>query len=123
METLTRQMETEQKLTPQGELNAANYRIRAEDHLGEGSLKQRCRDNFGAIELVRELNLDRTALSRSGRAAHRNMRIARKSVARERVLCRTSNVSSTKKLRRNRSLESARTLRKCWSRPAQELST
>jgi N12 class adenine-specific DNA methylase len=37
-------------------LNANNYRIRAEDALGEGSLKQKCRDNFAAIELVRKLD-------------------------------------------------------------------
>ncbi len=28
------------------ELSDGNYRIRAEDRLGEGSLKQKCRDNF-----------------------------------------------------------------------------
>ena len=33
-------------------LNANNYRIRPEDALGRGSLKQKCRDNFAAIELV-----------------------------------------------------------------------
>jgi N12 class adenine-specific DNA methylase len=38
------------------ELNARNYRIRAEDRLGDGSLKQKCRDNFAAIELVRLLD-------------------------------------------------------------------
>jgi adenine-specific DNA methylase len=37
-------------------LNARNYRIRAEDRLGDGSLKQKCRDNFAAIELVRLLD-------------------------------------------------------------------
>ena len=36
-------------------LNANNYRIRAEDAIGSGSLKQKCRDNFTAIELVRRL--------------------------------------------------------------------
>ena len=77
MEALTRQLETEQKLTPQqahdqawemireniffsrrkeSQLNARNYRIRAEDRLGDGSLKQKCRDNFAAIELVRLLD-------------------------------------------------------------------
>ncbi|MEY2531618.1 MAG: hypothetical protein QOI96_1703, partial [Verrucomicrobiota bacterium] len=38
------------------ELNARNYRIRADDRLGDGSLKQKCRDNFSAIELVRLLD-------------------------------------------------------------------
>ncbi len=37
-------------------LNAGNYRIRAEDEVGEGSLKQKCRDNFAAIELVQKLD-------------------------------------------------------------------
>lgn len=37
-------------------LNTGNYRIRAEDGVGEGSLKQKCRDNFAAIELVRKLD-------------------------------------------------------------------
>ena len=79
MEALTRQLETEQKLTPQQAhdqawemirekyillppeenwLNARNYRIRAEDRLGDGSLKQKCRDNFAAIELVQRLDLE-----------------------------------------------------------------
>ncbi len=40
----------------ESELNARNYRIRAEDRLGDGSLKQKCRDNFAAIELVRLLD-------------------------------------------------------------------
>ena len=35
-------------------LNARNYRITAEDRLGAGSLKQKARDNFAAIELVAE---------------------------------------------------------------------
>jgi hypothetical protein len=75
METLTGQLETEQKLAPQqahdramgddsgkvhsatagGQLNADNYRIRAEDRVGQGSLKQKCRDNFAAIELAHRL--------------------------------------------------------------------
>jgi N12 class adenine-specific DNA methylase len=37
-------------------LNTGNYRIRAEDGVGEGSLKQKCRDNFAAIELLRKLD-------------------------------------------------------------------
>ena len=37
-------------------LNSNNYRITAEDRLGVGSLKQKCRDNFAAIELVRRLD-------------------------------------------------------------------
>ena len=37
-------------------LNTGNYRIRAEDALGAGSLKQKCRDNFAAIELVQKLD-------------------------------------------------------------------
>ena len=37
-------------------LNTGNYRIRAENGVGEGSLKQKCRDNFAAIELVRKLD-------------------------------------------------------------------
>ncbi|MDQ3622324.1 MAG: hypothetical protein M3463_07535 [Verrucomicrobiota bacterium] len=36
-------------------LNLNNYRIQPEDALGAGSLKQKCRDNFEAIELVRRL--------------------------------------------------------------------
>ena len=39
-------------------LNANDYRIRAEDALGRGSLKQKCRDNFAAIELARKLNAE-----------------------------------------------------------------
>lgn len=39
-------------------LNSRNYRITAEDRLGEGSLKQKCRDNFAAIELVRKLETE-----------------------------------------------------------------
>src|SRR6202171_1636479 len=42
----------------ESQLNARNYRIRAEDRLGDGSLKQKCRDNFAAIELVRRLDAD-----------------------------------------------------------------
>jgi N12 class adenine-specific DNA methylase len=42
----------------ESELNTRNYRIRAEDRLGDGSLKQKCRDNFAAIELVRRLDAD-----------------------------------------------------------------
>ncbi len=37
-------------------LNERNYRITAADRVGEGSLKQKCRDNFAAIELVRRLD-------------------------------------------------------------------
>jgi N12 class adenine-specific DNA methylase len=44
-------------------LNARNYRIRAEDRLGDGSLKQKCRDNFAAIELVRPLDFQSRAAS------------------------------------------------------------
>ena len=40
-------------------LNARNYRIYAEDRLGQGSLKQKCRDNFAAIELVHRLDAER----------------------------------------------------------------
>ena len=40
-------------------LNANNYRIRPEDALGRGSLKQKCRDNFAAIELVHRLDAER----------------------------------------------------------------
>jgi len=39
-------------------LNADCYRITSEDRLGEGSLKQKCRDNFTAIELVRSLDAE-----------------------------------------------------------------
>jgi hypothetical protein len=39
-------------------LNANNYRIRAEDALGRGSLKQKCRDNFAASELVQRLDAE-----------------------------------------------------------------
>ncbi len=43
-------------------LNTNCYRITAQDRLGEGSLKQKYRDNFAAIELVRQLDSDdRTA--------------------------------------------------------------
>jgi N12 class adenine-specific DNA methylase len=37
-------------------LNTNCYRITADDRLGEGSLKQKCRDHFAAIELVRQLD-------------------------------------------------------------------
>ncbi len=37
-------------------LNTNCYRITAADRLGEGSLKQKCRDNFAAIELARRLD-------------------------------------------------------------------
>jgi N12 class adenine-specific DNA methylase/adenine-specific DNA methylase len=37
-------------------LNGRNYRITAEDRLGVGSLKQKARDNFAAIELVQRLD-------------------------------------------------------------------
>ncbi len=40
------------------ELNARNYRIRAEDRLGDGSLKQKFRDNIATIELVRRLDAE-----------------------------------------------------------------
>ena len=44
------------------ELNARNYRIRAEDRLGDGSLKQKFRDNIAAIRVLRQLQLeDRSA--------------------------------------------------------------
>src|SRR6266511_3175 len=39
-------------------LDANDYRIRAEDALGRGSLKQKCRDNFAAIELVHRLDAE-----------------------------------------------------------------
>jgi N12 class adenine-specific DNA methylase len=43
-------------------LNTRNYRILPEDSVGAGSLKQKCRDNFAAIELVRKLDAEnRTA--------------------------------------------------------------
>jgi len=42
-------------------LNTGNYRIRAEDGIGAGSLKQKCRDNFAAIELVRKLDTESRA--------------------------------------------------------------
>src|ERR1051326_3061354 len=35
--------------------NQDNYRITAEDRLGSGSLKQKCRDNLAAIRLLRQL--------------------------------------------------------------------
>lgn len=47
----------------ESQLNARNYRIRAEDRLGDGSLKQKCRDNFAAIELVRLLDSQGRAAS------------------------------------------------------------
>src|SRR6266511_5421188 len=40
-------------------LNANSYRIRPEDALGQGSLKQKCRDNFAAIELAHRLDAER----------------------------------------------------------------
>ena len=40
------------------ELNARNYRIGPEDRLGDGSLKQKFRDNIAAIRVVRQLQLD-----------------------------------------------------------------
>ncbi len=40
------------------ELNAGNYRIRAEDRLGDGSLKQKFRDNIAAIAIARRLQVD-----------------------------------------------------------------
>jgi N12 class adenine-specific DNA methylase len=40
-------------------LNANNYRIREEDALGHGSLKQKCRDNFAAIKLAHRLDAER----------------------------------------------------------------
>lgn len=43
------------------ELSDGNYHIRAEDRLGEGSLKQKCRDNFAAIELVNRFDTERRA--------------------------------------------------------------
>jgi N12 class adenine-specific DNA methylase len=39
-------------------LDASNYRIRPEDALGRGSLKQKCRDNFAAIELAHTLSAE-----------------------------------------------------------------
>jgi len=40
-------------------LNANNYRIRPDDALGRGSLKQKCRENFAAIELSHRLDAER----------------------------------------------------------------
>ena len=40
-------------------LNARNYRITAKDQLGAGSLKQKARDNFAAIELVQTLDIEK----------------------------------------------------------------
>ena len=46
----------------ESQLNARNYRIRREEGLGEGSLKQKFRDNIAAIQVVRQLQLeDRSA--------------------------------------------------------------
>ena len=42
-------------------LNAGNYRIQPADRVGEGSLKQKCRANFSAIELVRKLDAENRA--------------------------------------------------------------
>ncbi len=47
------------------ELNARNYRIRTEDRLGDGSLKQKCRDNFAAIELARRLEAESRGATQS----------------------------------------------------------
>jgi N12 class adenine-specific DNA methylase len=41
------------------ELNPRNYRIDPEDRLGDGSLKQKFRDNIAAIRLVRQLQLEK----------------------------------------------------------------
>ena len=49
------------------ELNARNYRIRAEDRLGDGSLKQKFRDNIAAIELVRRLDAEGRGASEDGK--------------------------------------------------------
>ncbi|HWC58713.1 MAG TPA: hypothetical protein VHC44_03395, partial [Verrucomicrobiae bacterium] len=50
-------------------LNESNYRIQPDDRLGEGSLKQKCRDNFAAIELARKLDSeDRPATDEERRA-------------------------------------------------------
>jgi hypothetical protein len=80
METLTRQLEREQRMTPEqaqatgvgvdpGEvyspaareperLNQRNYRITPADQLGAGGLKQKARDNFAAIELAQRLDAE-----------------------------------------------------------------
>ncbi|MEO8350337.1 MAG: DEAD/DEAH box helicase family protein [Chthoniobacteraceae bacterium] len=39
-------------------LNTRNYRIRPEDRVGQGSIKQKCRENFAAIEVVRRLEAE-----------------------------------------------------------------
>ena len=44
-------------------LNGRNYRIGAADALGSGSLKQKARDNFAAIELVHRLDAERRGAS------------------------------------------------------------
>ena len=38
--------------------NQANYRITPDDRLGSGSLKQKCRDNLAAIELLKQLETE-----------------------------------------------------------------
>src|ERR1017187_8828546 len=38
--------------------NQANYRITPDDRLGSGSLKQKCRDNLAAIELLKRLEVE-----------------------------------------------------------------
>jgi N12 class adenine-specific DNA methylase len=45
-------------LEPEQIRNQANYRIAAGDRLGSGSLKQKCRDNLAAIELLKRLEAE-----------------------------------------------------------------
>ena len=82
-------------------LNASNYRISAEDRLGEGSLKQKCRDNFAAIELVRKLDAeDRAATDEEKRVARQICRLGRNSaglrLARRRRIGKPNATSSTR---------------------------
>ena len=43
---------------PEALRNQNNYRITDQDRLGAGSLKQKCRDNLAAIELLKNLELE-----------------------------------------------------------------
>ena len=43
---------------PEPNRNQRNYRIPETDHLGEGSLKRKCRDNLAAIKLLKQLEAE-----------------------------------------------------------------
>ena len=41
--------------------NSRNYRITDDDRIGVGSLKQKCRDNLAAIELLKQIEAERSS--------------------------------------------------------------